>query len=241
MPGGHYVALSGMRTRLDELDRLASDLANVGTAGYQAERVAHEKAPRPRFELALETAVDASLGHRRLDTRAGAIGETGRDLDVAIEGPGYLTVETPAGPRYTRNGQLTRSSEGVLTTSDGLPVLGTAGPITLGPGPVEIDGDGSVSASGVLAGQLALVEFPDPGLLEREGSSLLRADGVEPVPAARSTVLGGSLEGSNVSVVDRMAVMTSVSRGFEALQKAMSVLMNDIDARAIDSIGRRQA
>ena len=61
MAGGHYVALSGMRTRLDELDRLASDLANVGTAGYKAERTGHRNVPRPVFDDALESAIDSCL------------------------------------------------------------------------------------------------------------------------------------------------------------------------------------
>lgn len=99
MAGGHYVALSGMRTRLDELDRLASDIANVGTAGYKAERAGFRNAPRPVFDAALETAIDASTGGRRLDTRPGAIERTGRDLDIAIEGRGFLVVDTPAGAR----------------------------------------------------------------------------------------------------------------------------------------------
>ena len=109
MAGGHYVALSGMRTRLDELDRLASDLANVGTAGYKAERTGHRNVPRPVFDDALESAIDSSLGARRLDARAGAIEPTGRAMDVAIEGAGFLAVDTPAGPRYTRNGHLSRT------------------------------------------------------------------------------------------------------------------------------------
>jgi flagellar basal body rod protein FlgG len=240
MAGGQYVALSGIRTRLDELDRLASDIANVGTAGYKSERASHRDAPRPRFEAALETAIDNTTGSRRLDVRAGAVEPTGRTLDVAIEGGGFLVVDTPGGPRYTRNGHLSRSAEGTLTTGDGLVVRGVDGPITLGTGAVKIDDDGTVTAGETVAGRLAVVEFADPGALTRESSSLLRAAGdVTPAAAATPRVRVGSLEQSNVSMVDRVAELTSVSRNFQALQKALSVLMNDIDGRVVESLNRR--
>jgi flagellar basal body rod protein FlgG len=238
MAGGHYVALSGMRTRLDELDRLASDLANVGTAGYKAERTGHREVPRPTFDYALESAIDASIGARRLDARAGAIEPTGRALDVAIEGKGFLAVDTPAGPRYTRNGHLNRAADGTLITADGAVVRGVDGPLAVGTGRLTIDPDGSVLSDGVSVGRLAVVEFADAGALVRESGALLRADAA-PTPVANPTIRTGSLEQSNVSVVDRVAELTSVNRSFQALQKAVSVLMNDVDGRAIDAFGRR--
>jgi flagellar basal-body rod protein FlgF len=239
MAGGYYIALSGMRTRLDELDRLASDVANVGTAGYKAERAGQRNVPRPAFDTALETAIDATTGARRLDVRPGAIERTGRDLDVAIEGRGFLVVDTPAGPRYTRNGHLTRQADGALVTADGAAVRGENGPLTVGEGVLRIDDDGTVSAGGVVAGKFAVVEFADPGALVRESGALLRADGAAPTAVADARVRTGALEQSNVSVVDRVAELTNVSRNFQALQKAVSVLMNDIDGRAVDALSRR--
>jgi len=238
MAGGHYVALSGMRTRLDELDRLASDLANVGTAGYKAERTGHRNVPRPAFDSALESAIDSSLGERRLDARAGAIEPTGRALDVAIEGNGFLVVETAAGTRYTRNGHLSRAADGSLITADGAVVKGLDGPIAVGTGRLAIDSDGTVTSDGVSVGTLAVVEFANAGALVRESGALLRADAA-PTPVASPTLRTGSLEQSNVSVVDKVAELTSVNRSFQALQKAVSVLMNDVDGRAIDTFGRR--
>lgn len=238
MAGGHYVALSGMRTRLDELDRLASDLANVGTAGYKAERTGLRNVPRPAFDRALETAIDASLGERRLDVRPGAVEPTGRALDVAIEGGGYLAVDTAAGPRYTRNGHLTRTAEGALVTADGAVVRGVDGPLTVGDGSLSIDSDGSVVSDGVVVGRLAVVQFANPAALVRESGALLKT-AETPSPVASPTLRTGSLEQSNVSVVDRVAELTAVNRSFQALQKAVSVLMNDVDGRAIDTFGRR--
>lgn len=238
MAGGHYVALSGMRTRLDELDRLASDLANVGTAGYKAERTGHRDVPRPVFDQALDTAIDASLGARKLDVRPGAIEPTGRALDIAIEGNGFLAVDTPGGPRYTRNGHLTRGADGTLTTGDGAVVRGVDGPIKVGDGMITIDDDGSIEQAGVTVGRLSVVTFADPGALVRETGTLLNTDQT-PTPVVEPTIRTGSLEQANVSVVDRVAELTSVNRSFQALQKAVSVLMNDIDGRAIDTFGRR--
>jgi flagellar basal-body rod protein FlgF len=238
MAGGQYIALSGMRTRLDELDRLAADLANAGTSGYKGERTGHENVPRP-FEAALATAIDVSTGGRRLDVRPGVISDTGRPLDLAIEGPAFLTIQTPQGTRYTRNGHLTQASDGTLTTMDGSVVMGVDGPLKLGKGEIQIEADGSIRSGDVVAGRLALVEFPEPEQLLRDGGALLSPGAQAPTPATSSQIKAGKIEGSNVSVVDRVAELTSVSRSFEALQKAVSVLMNDVDGRTIDLIGRK--
>jgi flagellar basal body rod protein FlgG len=240
MAGGYYVALSGMRTRIDQLDRLADEIANASTPGYKGERAGHEKAPRPSFAQALDTAIDVTTGGKRLDTRSGTIVNTGQALDVAIDGHGFLAVETPGGVRFTRNGHLARQSDGTLTTTDGAPVLGESGPITLATGDVQIGSDGTVTAGGVVAGKLRIVEFAEPSALVREGGALLRpAEGVTPTEVEHASVFAGSLEQSNVSVVERVAELTNVSRNFEALQRAVAVLMNDIDGRTIESIGRR--
>jgi flagellar basal body rod protein FlgG len=239
MPGGSYVALSGMRTRLDELDRLSSDIANSGTAGYKAERSSNAEAARSPFAGVLDSAIDVTAGTRRLNTTAGAIAPTGRNLDVAVEGDGFLVVQSPAGVRYTRNGHLQVRTDGVLTTDDGAVVQGANGPITVGPGKVEIGQDGTIQVSGAVVGKLSVVKFDDPGTLVREGASLLRGDPAKAQPVTQPSVQGGSLEQSNVSVVERIAELTDVMRTFEALQKALSLQMTDIDGRAIDTLGRR--
>jgi flagellar basal body rod protein FlgG len=240
MAGSAYIALSGLRTRADQLERLASDIANSGTAGYKAERSATEAAERPSFADTLRSAVDVAPGPVRVDFRPGTLGPTGRDLDLAIEGRGFFVVETPAGLRYTRNGHFERQSDGALTTADGFPVLGDNGPLRLGPGPIGVDDGGTVSAGGVTAGRLRIVDFDDKTLLGREEAARFRApDGVNPAAVAAPQIRTGSLEASNVSIVDRIATLTEVSRNFEALQRAVSLMMNDIDGRAISELGRR--
>jgi flagellar basal body rod protein FlgG len=241
MAGGAYTALSGLRTRTEQLDRVAADLANVNTAGYKAERVTTLAAERPDFGSTLQSAIDVGAGPGRLDLRGGTLTATGRELDVAVEGPGFLMVETPAGPRLTRNGQFDRRSDGTMVTNDGMPVLGDNGaPIALGKGPVTVESDGTVRAGSVVAGKLKLVDVPDPENLRREDHGRFRYVGSADLAApANTTVRGGAIEQSNVSVVERMVHLTEVGRNYEALQRGLKVLMNDVDLRAITEIGRR--
>ena len=119
--------------------------------------------------------------------------------------------------------------------------MGAEGPIVLGNdgGKINVDADGSVWVGATQAGRLAVVTFEDPSLLQREGSTLLRADGQTAQAVAAPVVRSGSLEQSNVTVADRIAELTTVSRSFEALQKSISIMLNDVDGRAIDYFGRR--
>jgi flagellar basal body rod protein FlgG len=224
---------------MDELDRLASDIANVGTSGYKGQRETRASAPRPTFDATLDTAIDTTFGGSRLDMSDGVTDTTGRALDVAIDGPGFFSVSTAQGARYTRNGHFSLDPQRRLITQDGDLVQGTDGkPITVGDGEVRVDQDGTVWAGDAQAGKLSLVTFADPASLVREGSSRLRADGQTPTPVTAPNVHGGALEQSNVSVADRIAELTTVSRGFEALQKSISMVMNDVEGRAIDRLGR---
>ena len=239
MPGSHYIALSGLRTRVDALDRLASDLANVGTTGYKGERDTTASAERPTFDRSLQSAIDTTSGGRRVDMSNGALAPTGRALDVAIDGQGFFVVDTPNGPRYTRNGHFSLDTDRKLVTEDNMTVQGADGPITVGDGEIHVEGDGSVWAGETKAGQLLVVKFEDAGNLGRDQGSRLRADGLTPTTIEAPRVSGGALEQSNVSVANRLAQLTTLSRGFEALQKSISMLMNDVDGRAIDQLGRR--
>ncbi|HEY8534938.1 MAG TPA: flagellar hook-basal body protein [Vicinamibacterales bacterium] len=240
MASGAYVALSGLRARADHLDRLAADIANGSTSGYKAQRGTTTEAGRPLFDLALQSAVDVARGPERYDFRAGAIAPTGRDLDFALEGRGFFVVDTPAGPRYTRNGHFTRAADGALVTEDGHPVLGVDGPIRLGDGELSVEQDGTIRTGAAIAGRLRIVDFADYGGLVRESGARFRAlNGVQPVAASGARLKNGAIERSNVSMVERIAELTEVTRTFEALQKGVSVLMNELDGRAITELGKR--
>ena len=124
MAGGAYVALSGLRSRSDHLERLAADIANAGTSGYKAERGTTSAAERPTFDRMLESAIDVAPGPSQLDFQSGVVIPTGRDLDIALRGKGFFVIDTPGGPRYTRNGAFERRADGTLITSDGSVVSG---------------------------------------------------------------------------------------------------------------------
>ena len=239
MPGGAYSALSGMRMRLDDLDRLAADLANVGTAGYKTERTSTEEARRA-FTSALDSAIDVTQGGRRTNFVPGTIASTGRDLDMAIEGPGFFEIETAGGMRYTRAGSFKVQPDGLLTTMDDMPVQGDGGEIHVPVGPVMVMADGTIRVDQTDAGKVKVVRFDNEDALVRETGTRFRApDGIEATEAEDARIFTRSLEQSNVSVVERVAVMTEVARSFEALQRGIAVLMNDIDGRAISELGKR--
>lgn len=238
MAGGYYAALSGLQARQEALDRIASDIANSSTAGYKTERAGTTKAERPSFGTALQSAVDVVNGEAKVDLRPGPQASTGRSLDLSIEGQGFFVVATAAGDRYTRNGHLLQSADGTLTTDDGDIVQGTSGPIKVGAGDVEVDPDGTVRSDGAIAGTLKIVSFGPDADLEREGASRFRTT-AQPTAVPKPSVRSGALEQSNVSVVDRIAELTEVSRSFGTLMRAVTVLMNDIDKGAITELGRR--
>ena len=239
MPGGAYSALSGMRMRLDDLDRLAADLANAGTAGYKTQRTSTEEARRA-FASALDSAIDVTHGGHKTNFQPGTIASTGRDLDMAIEGPGFFEIETPGGTRYTRAGNFKVQADGLLTTMDDMPVIGEGGEIQLPEGPIMVTADGTIRVGQTIAGKVKVVTFENQaGLVRETGTRFRAADGLEATEVEDARIFARSLEQSNVSVVERVATMTEVSRAFEALQEGISVLMNDIDGRVITELGRK--
>ncbi len=238
MPGGGYSALSGMRSRLEDLDRIATDLSNLATPGYKTERAARKVAERDQFGSMLASAVDVAGAATKTDLRQGTIGSTGRDLDVALDGPGFFVVNVGANQRYTRNGSFTRNAEGVLVTAEGHVVEGESGAIKLGKGPVTVDEKGNVRTGATVAGKLRVVDVPEGDLVRESGSRFAVRDGVSP-DTLEPRIVSKALEASNVSLVDRMAALTEVSRGFDSLQRGVSTLFNEIDSRAISELGRR--
>jgi len=238
--GTAYVALSGLRVRMQHLDRVASDIANASTPGYKSQRAGDRAVERPNFGQVLDSAVDVTTGPSRIDFRSGEVLPTGRDLDFAVDGRAFMVVDTPGGPRYVKGGQFKRAADGTLTTVEGFAVRGESGPIQIEAKPVTVQPDGTILNGNKPAGKVRLVAFDDEQVLEREGIGRYRAPaGLDPRKATTATLHGGVLEQSNVSVPDCLAELTEVVRGFGALQRGITVLMNDIDGRVIAELGRR--
>lgn len=245
MPGGIYVALSGLRHHAEQLDQLASDIANASTSGYKTERSSSVASERPTFSRSLQAAIDVTPGETQIDFRPGSIIGTGRDLDFALDSQGFFVVETPNGLQYTRNGHFQVDADGTLRTADGLIVQGEIGdeeygPLVLPAGTVGAEPDGTIVVDGLPSGKFRLADFPNYDALSRSenGRFSVRA-GSEPVVPTEVTLRGGALEQSNVSMAERMVQVTSTARTFEALQRGISVLMNEIDGHAITELGRR--
>jgi len=226
------------------LDLVSHNLANVNTAGFKEERAFYTLLDQTlndpdSSQLGAVINNQVVLAEGALNQSDGSLVATARDLDVALAGDGYLTVQTPRGLRYTRNGSLAIGKGELLNTQEGYAVLGENGPIQLGAGKVRIDQQGSVYLDGNLVDRLKLVAFKDPRALLREGASLMAPanEEVKP-PAAQPDVRQGYIEQSNVNTIASVVGMIGILRHFEAIQKSVNLLMNDINAKAIESLGR---
>lgn len=242
MDYGLYTAFLGMRSRQRTLDAQANNIANASTTGFKAERLiystieAKEKGNSDRQNLIAGVAVSGAT-----DFSAGAIRETGRSLDVAIDGDAFLQIETPRGTRYTRAGNLTLDANGQLVTHNGDLVVGQAGAITVPPGgEISIGEDGTLSVGKNAFDQLKLVRFENPtAALTKEGDSLFMTTGTEkPLENVTARVQQGALESSNINTVSEMVAMINNNREFESLQKSMSLLMNDLGRKIAGEIGK---
>jgi flagellar basal-body rod protein FlgF len=245
MPDGLTIAYSGAIAQSEALDAAASNLANASTAGFRAQRPVFAEVLAGSGGPGGAEGRGVRLSRLELDLSQGPVQETGNALDVALRGPGFLVVSTPAGERYTRTGNLAVSRAGTLVTAAGQIVQGEGGqPIRLGAGAASIGADGSVQQGGATVGRLRLVEFADPKQLLPEGEALLRApdDGsrdAAPRPAAATDVLGGHLERSNVNVVRGLTDLVRISRAYEAFHRAIQTL-RDIDQRAANDVAARK-
>lgn len=245
MNSGLYTAYSGLKAQSEALEIIANNLANANTTGFKEDKafftLLDQSLNEPNKPDTMTSAINRSvLVHKALNPTESSLSLTGRDLDVAIEGRGFLVVNTPQGIRYTRNGNLHLNSQAVLTTSAGFPVLGDSGrPITLGSGEVKINQDGEVLLDKSKVDRLKIVTFDNISVLEKQGNSLfLSRSGQASEIASDATVKSGYLEESNVNPVTSMVQMVDVLRHFEAIQKSVSLLMNDINSKAIEKLGK---
>ena len=176
------------------------------------------------------------------DFRAGSLQETGRDMDVAIGGKGWIAVQAPDGSEaYVRTASLNIDALGVLRTGNGLPVMGNAGPIAVPPEQkVEIGQDGTISIRALGENPNVLAEVdriklvnPDPKSMEKGTDGLIRVKGQPEVEAdATVQVTSGFLEASNVNAVEEMTAILSLSRQFELSVKMMRTAEDNSSAMA---------
>lgn len=172
--------------------------------------------------------------------RQGPLRETGNPLDLALEGPGFFAVETPAGVRYTRAGSFRLDAEGYLSDPAGHRVLGVDGPIQVGQeGPVAVGQDGAIFVAGALVGELLLVDFADPNAeLRKEGANLFAPqEEAEALAPEGTRVAQGMLEGSAVNVVEGLVRLIELQRAYESSQRVVRSYDETLD-RTVNDLAR---
>ncbi len=222
-----YLSMTGAKHTLGQQATVSHNLANLSTNGFRAETMAFRAVPlvgegAPTRAFVVDSTPSA-------DFTPGAIQHTSRDLDIAVQGKGWIAVQAPDGSEaYTRAGSLQLNANGVLQTRNGHTVLGDGGPISIPGGTVvTIAGDGTVSTvqagtqpgASSAVGRIKLVNPPEANL-ERGNDGLFRARGEVPADA-NVRIVSGALETSNVNVVDSMVSMIALARQFDMQMKAL--------------------
>lgn len=244
------VALSRQVALGRELDVVANNIANISTTGYKSDGALFEEFIGKNARAGNLSQRDSQVSFVRdsatwIDMSQGTIERTGNPLDVAINGKGFMAVQTPNGERYTRNGALKVSPNGDLVTSDGYPVLGDNGPIKLQTRDrnIMISKDGTISVregetadTESLRGRIRMVSFDRPGQLQKDGSSAFAApNGVDPVADKTSSFEQGSIEKSNVHAVLEMTRMIEITRTYTQVA-AMLSQQSDMSRDAIQKL-----
>lgn len=233
------VSLSQQMAASRAMDVIANNLANVSTPAFKREQMKFEELVAQVRPSEGETGPQAvsfvqDKGVVR-DLSEGRIDTTNAPFDLAIKGHGYFVIQTPTGNAYTRDGHFTLDPNGQIVTEDGDPVLGSGGPITISQndGDIHIAADGTVSGQNGQIGQVQMVDFADDRALVKQGSNLYSTTQQPQSPPTTTTMIQGSLEGSNVEPVVEISHMIEVMRAYQATasltQSQENLLLQSID------------
>ena len=224
-----YISMSGAKETLRAQTVNNHNLANASTTGFRADLSAFQSRAVAGSGFASRAyATNSTIGW---DATQGALMSTGRDLDVGIQGSGWMAVQGPDGREaYTRAGDLRVDPSGILMNGAGQTVLGEGGPISVPPNTSLLVGaDGTISIVPVgqgpettsQVGRIKLVNPPAETLVRGDDGLFRTADGTDAPPDASVRVATGVLESSNVNVADAMVNMIELSRHFDLQVKAM--------------------
>ncbi|WP_456378763.1 flagellar basal-body rod protein FlgF [Thiolapillus sp.] len=224
-----YIAMTGARETMRSQAVNTNNLANASTTGFRADMESFLGLPvhGPGFPDRVYAVADGA----GVDLGGGSVQSTGRELDVAVKGEGWIAVQAPdGGEAYTRAGDLRVDSFGILTTGAGHPVLGEGGPIAVPPnGKLDIGADGTITVQPLGQGvnALAIVDRiklvnPASANLTKGEDGLIRLRNGAPAQAdAAVKLVSGALESSNVNAVESMVRMIELARQFETQIKMM--------------------
>jgi flagellar basal-body rod protein FlgF len=218
-----HVAISGQLAQARRLDTIANNVANAGTIGFRAEGVSF--ATIVSNTMPFDTSFSRAGGSHP-DSRSGPVSATGNPLDVAIQGSGFLAIQTPGGVAYTRDGRMQMLPTGDIVSLNGHAILDVSGsPLTADPrgGTIDISRDGAIRQDGRAIGSIGVfaVDFTK-GYRRFENAAILPAAPAEPIDDFTSNgVVQGFTEGSNVNPILEMTRLIEVQRAFEAVSKSL--------------------
>lgn len=248
---GLYISASGMTAQELNLNRVSNNLANAGTVGFKKDthvfrtfqEVLLERVERlPSGAVSRESIGTTNFGtlvdETQTDFSDGVLQETGRSLDVALVGPGMFTVQTERGLRFTRDGSFHLDNEGYLVTAAGDYVLGYQGLINLAGEEFHITPEGDIVASdGWVIDRLLIADFDDWQRLEKEGNNYFMApEEVNVAPAEQVTVKQGFLEKANINLVQEIVDLITITRIYEANQKAVQA-QDEMLGKSVNELG----
>lgn len=230
---GMLESVETMLAQEQRLHQVTNNLANVDTPGFKKESVTFGEmlyqVSRNRQRVGKGLAINTI--HEQ-----GSLQQTENPFDLAISGDGFFRIQTPAGVRYTRAGNFQRDPLGRMTTANGYPLLGQAGPLLVNGQNIDISQDGRVSVDGILVDRLSIVNA-DPKALRKEGENLFRLEdgAAEDIPE-NSVIHQGFLEKSNVNTILEMTEMIDLYRAYEGQQKMIRAV-DDLDDLAVRKVG----
>jgi len=235
-----YLAMSGGKQIMHAQAIRANNLANVNTTGFRADF--EQARAMPVYGEHFASRVYAMTENPATRYESGALIQTDRSLDVAMKSDGFIAVLDAQGAEaYTRSGDLQITANGQLVNGSGLPIMGARGPIFLPPineisigedGTISIVPEGGTAAEIATIGQIKLVN-PDTQLIEKGTDGLIRAKtGVPFEQNLTAQLKSGFLESSNVSAVEELTKIMSLSRQFEMNIKVMDTVRNNGNASA---------
>lgn len=230
-----YTAMTGASHILQQQAAVSENLANNHTPGFRAAINTFRAVPLVGEGLPTRAfVVDSTAG---ADFTPGSMQPTGRDLDVAVDGKGWIAVQGADGKEaYTRNGSFQVTTNGILQTRSGLNVMGDSGPITLPPNTeITIAKDGTISsvptgtkpAGAVTIGRIKLTNPPEDQMVRSEDGLFRTRDGSAADADSTVTVVVGNLESSNVNVVESMVNMITLARQFDTQMKMLQAADNN--------------
>ncbi|MGI9232467.1 MAG: flagellar basal-body rod protein FlgF [Woeseiaceae bacterium] len=235
-----FLAMTGAKQTEYAQTINSNNLANVSTTGFRADL--HSFSSVPIDGPGIETRINPVIDSYGTDFSQGPVSTTGRDLDVAVRGDGFIAVQAPDGSEaYTRAGDLRIEAGGLLSTGAGHLVMGNGGPVAIPPNSsLEIGGDGTISVQPLGQGPetLAIVDRiklvnPDVSLMQKGSDGLLRmAEGETAVVDAGVSLMAGALEQSNVNVAKTLVNMIELARQYEMQVNVIKTSEENADSAA---------